>query len=141
MPLYDYRCGHCQAKREVLLKLDELDSTVKCYRCDQPMARQLSAPMVVGDYPPYQCPVSGKWIEGRRAHIENLKQTGCRVLEPGEAESSARARAKAEADLEAKIDAHVEAEIHNMEPRKREQLASELQAGATAEIIRSTKEN
>ena len=48
------------------------------------------APRIVGDYAPYECPVSGKVIEGRKAHEENLKATGCRLLEPGEKEDNAR---------------------------------------------------
>jgi hypothetical protein len=48
----------------------------------------LSAPLVVSDYAAYECPVSGKMIEGRRAHSENLKQTGCRILEKGEFENT-----------------------------------------------------
>jgi len=47
---------------------------------------------VVSDYSGYECPVTGKWIEGRAAHRENLKQTGCRLLEKGEAEQSHRRR-------------------------------------------------
>jgi len=39
---------------------------------------------VASDYEGYQCPVTDKWIEGRYAHKENLKRTGCRLLEPGE---------------------------------------------------------
>ena len=39
----------------------------------------LSAPLVVSDYAAYECPVSGKMIEGRRAHSENLKQTGIMI--------------------------------------------------------------
>ena len=47
----------------------------------------LPSPLVVSDYAAYECPVSGKMIEGRRAHSENLKQTGCRILEKGEFEN------------------------------------------------------
>jgi hypothetical protein len=56
-----------------------------------PEARShLSAPRILSDYEAYECPVSGKSIEGRRAHEENLKATGCRVLESGEKEDNAR---------------------------------------------------
>jgi hypothetical protein len=41
-------------------------------------------PLVMPDLPGYDCPITGKWIEGRRAHEENLKRQGCRVYEAGE---------------------------------------------------------
>lgn len=49
-----------------------------------PKRGDFSAPMVAGDYAAYDCPVTGKPIEGRAAHRENLKKTGCRLLEKGE---------------------------------------------------------
>lgn len=45
------------------------------------------APMSIKDYEAYECPVTGKMIEGRAAHRENLKRTGCRIFEPGEREA------------------------------------------------------
>tara|TARA_R110000787_G_C13367192_1_gene440537 strand:+ start:883 stop:1206 length:324 start_codon:yes stop_codon:yes gene_type:complete len=47
-----------------------------------------ATPKVIGDYAAYECPVTGSVIEGRRAHTENLKRTGCRLLEPGEKEAN-----------------------------------------------------
>lgn len=38
------------------------------------------------EYEGYECPVTGKWVEGKHAHRENLKRTGCRLLERGEFE-------------------------------------------------------
>lgn len=40
--------------------------------------------MVSSDYEAYECPKTGRMIEGRAAHRENLKRTGCRVYEAGE---------------------------------------------------------
>lgn len=39
---------------------------------------------VQGDYEGYVSPASGKYIEGRYQHREDLKRTGCRILETGE---------------------------------------------------------
>lgn len=39
---------------------------------------------VSSDIAGYDCPVTGKWIDGRRDHRENLKRQGCRNLEVGE---------------------------------------------------------
>jgi hypothetical protein len=60
------------------------------------------------DYKAYRCPVSGRPVEGRRAHQENLKRTGCRVLEKGEREQNQRNRADADRRLETKIGDAVE---------------------------------
>lgn len=43
--------------------------------------RSQQAPQVFGDLPGYQSPVSGKWIEGRRARREDFKRTNCRPFE------------------------------------------------------------
>ena len=52
------------------------------------MRSDLPSPRVASDYEAYECPVTGKEIDGRRAHNENLKATGCRVLETGEHEDN-----------------------------------------------------
>jgi hypothetical protein len=39
------------------------------------------APAVFGDLPGYESPVTGKWIEGKRARREDLKRTGSRPYE------------------------------------------------------------
>lgn len=65
-----------------------LDKTAKVVEHIEDKRSHLSAPTVFGDYAPYECPVTGGVIEGRRAHSENLKQTGCRILERGEFEDN-----------------------------------------------------
>jgi hypothetical protein len=60
------------------------------------------------DYEVYRCPVTDKPIEGRRAHSENLKRTGCRLLEKGEKEQNMRDRADADRKLERTVDMAVE---------------------------------
>jgi hypothetical protein len=49
---------------------------------------------VVSDINGYTCPVTNKWVEGRAAHRENLKRTGCRVFEPGERENYIKEKPK-----------------------------------------------
>jgi len=80
--------------------------------------------------------VTGKWIEGRKAHEENLKRHGCRVLEPGEAESSRRRVADEDAKLEAAIESTAEQFVASLPAAKQEKLASEMQAGVTATVVR-----
>lgn len=40
-------------------------------------ARELQVPRVFGDYPAYQSPVTGDWIEGKAARKEDLRKHGC----------------------------------------------------------------
>ncbi len=49
----------------------------------------------------YDCPVTGKWIDGRKDHRENLKRHNCRLLEPGEKREAMNDR---ERNREAAID-------------------------------------
>lgn len=41
-------------------------------------------PAVFGDYAAYQSPATGKMIEGRRAHRDDLARSNCRIIEKGE---------------------------------------------------------
>lgn len=58
-----------------------------------------SAAQISEDYKGYTCPITGDWVEGRRAHRENLKKHGCRVFEKGEREHYEKNHAK-EHDLQ-----------------------------------------
>lgn len=94
------------------------------------------APAVRGDYAGYECPVTGKWIEGRKAHKENLARHGCRVLEPGETQALTRRR-KAEDEAFAEKIADSAAEIvANMPSAKREQLGREIESGLDIAVER-----
>jgi len=46
----------------------------------------LASPMVSGDYESYACPITGKIIDGKREHNENLLKHDCRIQEKGEFE-------------------------------------------------------
>lgn len=100
------------------------------------MVRHISAPAVLGDYPGYNCPITGDWIEGRRAHQENLKKHGCRVYEPGETEQTRARMAFEEKQLEASIESTVEEFVEKLPARKREQLAIELENGADVGVVK-----
>lgn len=71
--------GRTVTREEFLANTPDIDFTAKNY-------------LITQDYKPYECPVTGKMIEGRAAHRENLKQTGCRILEKGEREHNERTR-------------------------------------------------
>lgn len=70
----------------------------------------LAMPYISGDYKPYECPVTGKVIDGRREHEENLRLHNCRIHEKGEFEDVKKnGQAKINAEIDAAIDASVEA--------------------------------
>jgi len=63
-----------------------------------------------GDYQPYDCPITGKTIDGRREHRENLELHGCRVHEKGEFEDVKKnGKKRIEASMDAAIDKSVDA--------------------------------
>ena len=61
-----------------------------------------SAPMIFGDLPEYQSPVTGLVVAGRRARREDLKRTGSRPWEGLDQERKEAERRKAYTD--AKLD-------------------------------------
>lgn len=44
----------------------------------------ITAPRITSDYGAYSSPVGSGVVEGRAAHREDLKRSGCRVMEKGE---------------------------------------------------------
>lgn len=101
------------------------------------MERQLSAPRIVADYAGYNCPITGKWVEGRRAHEENLKRHGCRVLEAGETEQVSRNRKAEDEALDRAVEATAEQFVETLSSDKREALGVALESGLDVSIERS----
>ncbi len=52
--------------------------------------RPRSGPILLRDYGAYDCPVTGRPVEGRAAHAENLRRHDCRLLEKGESREQAK---------------------------------------------------
>ena len=135
MPTYVYRCPE-NHQFERILPLSRFDEVQYCPTCHAEASRVIVAPTILGDYPGYQCPVSGNWIEGRKAHNENLARTGCRVLEPGETAQASRRAASIDQALEAKLDQTVKDLVTALSPEKKAQLEQELTRGVSAEVTR-----
>lgn len=125
MPLYDIICEASGAKSERIIKLSDFDAPIFC-ACGSRARRAISAPMFSVDKTGYTCPVTGKWIGSKRAHEENLKHQGCRVLEEGETSAAAKFREAEEAKFDRKIEDTVEREIESWDSAKKEQLHNEL---------------
>ena len=134
MPLYGYKCT-CGESFERYLPLARYDEQQLC-TCGAVAEKQMFAAKVIPDYEGYTCPVTGKWVEGRKAHRENLKAHGCRVLETGEKEEAARHREREAAALEASVAETAAKLVEIMPSRKREQLGRELELGAEIVVTR-----
>lgn len=129
MPMYRIKCDACGKREMMFRKVDERNDTPLC--CKEPMVRLLEAPAVRGDLGGYSCPITGDWIEGRRAHEENLAKHGCRVMETGEAEGHARNR-KSEDDALADAVAETAAQIAEAMPAEKKALLGQaLEAPST----------
>lgn len=136
MPTYLYQCPACATRRDIFKSLANLDRSEPCEACQTPMERKLSAPRVLGDYPGYECPISGRWIEGRRAHQENLKRHGCRVLENGETEAFRQSKKQEELALDKAVDSTVEQFYETLPTEERQALATAVQSGLDVAIER-----
>ena len=137
MPLYTYRCPTCGTQQDLFAKIVERNKLTLCPACADTMERLVQAPAVRGDYEGYSCPVTGTWVEGRRAHQENLAKHGCRVYEAGETKEAQRRKvAEDEAFFERVADTAA-ATVMSMPVEKREQLAKELDSGASIAYTRN----
>lgn len=134
MPIYEYKCS-CGKRFDRWLRLVDYAKPQRC-ECGEVAVKQLSSPAVRGDYAGYSCPVTGKWIEGRRAHEENLARQGCRVLEPGEVEQSRRNAAAADDALAERFAETAVSIVEQMPSAKREQLGREIESGLDVSVER-----
>lgn len=105
------------------------------------MEKLLSAPAVFGDYPGYECPKTGRWIEGKKAHEENLKRTGSRIKESGEHEQFLARKAAEEAAFDAAVDATIDRKLTEMGPDKVAKLCNEVASGLDVAVTRQTVGN
>lgn len=137
MPIYTYSCRGCGSRFERYLPM-ALCSSLVIHDCAGVGQKIFLPPMVRGDLPGYTSPIDGRWIEGRRARLEDLRRHSCRPYEPGEKEQNERARVQANAALDARVDETVERAFDAMPTRKKELLEQEIRAGATTIVERST---
>lgn len=138
MPIYVYRCAQCAHKVDRFKRLVDIERAETCPRCAAVMDRQIAAPFVAGDYPPYECPISGKTIYGRRQHEENLRRHGCRLLEPGERQEAERRRRQTDVALERQVEESVAQTVAAMAPAEQEALAQAFDHGLDVNYTRGT---
>lgn len=75
MPLYTYQCNICSKKHEAFRRVDNRLDSPLC--CGVPTAKQVEAPIVRPDLEGYTSPIDGRWIEGKKARMEDLKRNDC----------------------------------------------------------------
>ena len=137
MPIYAHRCSLCGYRRDVFARVADRETPQEC-QCGATMDRVITAAHVAPDYAGYSCPRTGQWIEGRRAHAENLARTGCRLLESGEtAQYSKRREAEDDAFFESIAESAAKT-VANMPPEKQEKLANELSHGVDVAFTRES---
>ena len=107
MPIYTYRCDSCDSTFDVVRKIAEMQKE-ELHTCGK-MAQKIIVPWhVMPDLPSYTCPITGEWIDGRKAHKENLKRKGCRVFEPGELEHFKKSKDERQKDFDRRTEQIVE---------------------------------
>lgn len=123
MPIFDYRCPTCKRVEE---KYYKIETAFKCSICGTTMDKLIPTPFVVKEIEPYDCPITGKRIESRAEHKANLKQHGCRLLEPGELRDSERMRRAEDERLEDTLCDTIAREVDKLTPKQQENLAKEI---------------
>ena len=86
MPVYSYECEKCGSVFDEFRRYEDRDRTAE--HCEGAAVRRVfTAPMILSEeraYPRYESPATGRMVEGRRQHLEDLARSGCRIKEPGE---------------------------------------------------------
>lgn len=105
----------------------------RCYRWNPESSRmeevfsqrqERLTPDVHFDLPGYVSPVTGKWVEGRRARSEDLKRSGSRPYEGREQEQKEIARQEAYADQQR--DKRMERDVADVWSHSPERIRREL---------------
>jgi predicted nucleic acid-binding Zn ribbon protein len=141
MPLYTFECTFCRRRKDEFLKIEDRNTLYGCGigHPSAPMKRVITGCQIRPDYPGYSCPVTGAWIEGRRAHEANLRKHDARVLEPGETQAAFAAKRQEEAAFDQSVGHAFDSTFDALPPAKREQFALEVASGADLAINRAGK--
>lgn len=137
MPVYEWAC-ECGARFEKVLPYAQSGAPQRC-ACGKEARRVLSAPMLrVRQDIRYRSPIDGRPITSMRARREDLARNDCIEYDPEMKTDCLRRVAEDERNLDRSVEATLDAQIEAMPARKREQLETELKAGAGCEMVRQT---
>lgn len=136
MPTYEYQClmGH---HFERVLPVAEYKTPQTC-ECGADSVKLVSLPLAgyVQRECRYDSPIDGRPITSWAQRKDDLARHGCQEYDPGMKDDYDRRVKRSEEAMEKSVEATIEAEIDRMPARKKEQLHSELNAGANATIER-----
>lgn len=126
MPTYTFYCLQCGAEQTIYCKIENRDKAQAC-GCGGSLKRMLDAPLIHADLPGYQSPVTGKWIDGRKAREDDLKRTGSRPYEGLEQElkEANRHNAYREAKEDAVLEQAIGETIGALAPEKKRILGAQ----------------
>lgn len=138
MPIYEYSCSHCRTQFERYLPVSHYKDPQDCPKCSLIADRKISIPMMVSVQADisYESPTTGKMINSYRARAEDLAESNCVPYDPDQKQDHIRNIKEADERLENTIMKSVDKEIAALPAKKREKLNSEMESGATAEIVR-----
>jgi putative FmdB family regulatory protein len=136
MPIYEYRCEPCGKTYERALPVARRNEPQEC-TCGALCVKVLSPVkgFVQRDCC-YDSPIDGRHITNRAQRRDDMDRHGCMEYEPGMKQDTERKRRDAEVQLERAAAETVERHIETLPTPRRERLANEIAAGATAEIVR-----
>lgn len=113
MPVYEYRCEDGHAFERILPVAQYLEPQgCVCGKVGQKVI--LHAPRVFSDYQGYESPATGRWVEGRRARMEDLAVSGCQPYEEGMRQDAERVRADEDRQLDKVVDQVVDTTLAQM---------------------------
>lgn len=136
MPVYQYRCLHCEKQFDKFFRIADHQSVIDC-ECGGEAKQIISRPMII--VKPdirYDSPIDGRPITNERARREDLARNDCIEYEPGLRQDSDRRVKENDHRLDKMIEETVSQEIERMPSRKREALANELTRDVTIDTVR-----
>ena len=121
MPLYEARCEQCQHQQDYYQIVANHDKPPACGACGGQMKQIITTTFIQTDLPPYESPIDGREIRGRKARREDLKRSGSRPYEGREVEEreAARQRQYRQEKLEKAIDEKLEHTITELDASNR----------------------
>lgn len=139
MPTYGYCCpkGH---HFDTFTSIGNYVPKEICPQCGAISERYLTPQAISGDYAPYNCPITGQLISGKKEHEANLRKHGCRIIEKGEREDFDRRKASRDESFRQSVRQTVAEEIAKLPEEKLTVLEKELQS-AKINYSRSTDVN
>jgi hypothetical protein len=116
MPFYSYHCKRCDSVQDGYRSISSRHDSPDC--CGEPTQLCIAPPAVQPDVPGYHSPVTGRWIEGKSARREDLRQNRCTEYDPEMKKDAARTKREIEAKQERKLEEAAARAYYSLPPDK-----------------------